>query len=91
VQRNGRWAEVIVANEGPGISAQEQSRVCERFWRGGRARGRTSAGGASLRLSIVETLVRARRQSPLLWIVPLVQRTACTIRLPLDPGNGASS
>jgi two-component system, OmpR family, sensor kinase len=90
VQRNGRWAEVTVADEGPGIPAQEQSRVFEQFWRGDPARGRTSAGGAGLGLSIVEALVRAHGGAV---IVDSVARlgTALTIRLPLDPGEGASS
>jgi two-component system, OmpR family, sensor kinase len=90
VQRNGRWAEVTVADEGPGIPAQEQSRVFERFWRGDPARGRTSAGGAGLGLSIVEALVRAHGGAVIVDSVAR-QGTALTIRLPLDPGEGASS
>src|SRR5215212_8466625 len=90
VQRNGRWAEVTVADEGPGIPAQEQTRVFERFWRGDPARGRTSAGGAGLGLSIVEALVRAHGGAVTVESAPR-QGAAFTIRLPLDSGDGASS
>ena len=54
-----RWAEVTVADDGPGIPAEDQARVFERFWRADPARGRTAAGGAGLGLSIVDSLVRA--------------------------------
>jgi signal transduction histidine kinase len=89
VQRNGRWAEVTVADEGPGIPAQDQPRVFERFWRGDPARGRTSAGGAGLGLSIVDALVRAHGGTIAVNSAP-GQGTAFTLRLPLDPGNAAS-
>jgi two-component system OmpR family sensor kinase len=90
VQRNGRWAEVTVADEGPGIPAQEQPRVFERFWRGDPARGRTSDGGAGLGLSIVEALVRAHGGAVTVDSAS-GQGTAFTIRLPLDSGDSASS
>ena len=90
VQRNGRWAEVIVADEEPGIPAKEQARVFERFWRGDPARGRTSTGGAGLSFSIVQTLIRAHG-APLQWRVSPTRGTAFTIRLPLESGDGASS
>jgi two-component system, OmpR family, sensor kinase len=90
VQRNGRWAEVTVADEGPGIPLQEQPRVFERFWRGDPARGRTSDGGAGLGLSIVEALVRANGGAVTVDSGP-GQGTAFTIRLPLDSGDSASS
>ena len=82
VQRNGRWAEVTVADEGPGIPAQDQTRVFERFWRGDPARGRTSAGGAGLGLSIVDALVRAHGGAVAVNSAP-GQGTAFTMRLPL--------
>ena len=90
VQRNGRWAEVTVADEGPGIPAEEQTRVFERFWRGDPARGRTAAGGAGLGLSIVEALVRAHGGAVTVESAPR-QGAAFTIRLPLDSEDGASS
>jgi two-component system, OmpR family, sensor kinase len=90
VQRNGHWAEVTVADTGPGIPAQDQPRVFERFWRGDPARGRTSAGGAGLGLSIVDALVRAHGGTIDVDSAP-GQGTAFTMRLPLDSGNPASS
>ena len=90
VQRNGRWAEVTVADEGPGIPAQDQPRVFERFWRGDPARGRTAAGGAGLGLSIVDALVRAHGGAVIVNSAP-GQGTAFTMRLPLDTGTPASS
>jgi two-component system OmpR family sensor kinase len=82
VQRNGRWAEVTVADEGPGIPTQDQTRIFERFWRGDPARGRTSAGGAGLGLSIVDALVRAHGGTIAVDSAP-GQGTAFTMRLPL--------
>jgi two-component system, OmpR family, sensor kinase len=89
VRRNGRWAEVTVADNGPGIPTQDQPRVFERFWRGDPARGRTSAGGAGLGLSIVDALVRAHGGTIAVDSAP-GQGTAFTMRLPLESGNAAS-
>ena len=82
VQRNGAWAEVRVADEGPGIPVEDQTRVFERFWRGDPARGRTAAGGAGLGLSIVDALVRAHGGTIAVESAP-GQGTAFTMRLPL--------
>jgi two-component system, OmpR family, sensor kinase len=82
VQRNGAWAEVRVADDGPGIPAEDQTRVFERFWRGDPARGRTAAGGAGLGLSIVDALVRAHGGTIAVESAP-GQGTAFTMRLPL--------
>jgi signal transduction histidine kinase len=82
VQRNGSWVEVTVADEGPGIPAEDQPRIFERFWRGDPARGRTAAGGAGLGLSIVDSLVRAHGGSVAVQSAP-GQGTAFTLRLPL--------
>lgn len=82
VQRNGEWAEITVADEGPGIPPDEQPRVFERFWRGDPSRGRTASGGAGLGLSIVESLVRAHGGSVAVASAP-GRGTAFTLRLPL--------
>ncbi|MGH2616996.1 MAG: sensor histidine kinase [Thermomicrobiales bacterium] len=82
VQRNGAWAEVIVADDGPGISSENQSRIFERFWRGDPSRGRTAAVGAGLGLSIVDALVRAHGGTIAIQSAP-GQGTAFTMRLPL--------
>jgi two-component system OmpR family sensor kinase len=84
VHRNGAWAEVTVADEGPGIPAPDQERVFERFWRGDPARGRTAAGGAGLGLSIVDALVRAHGGTVAVRSVP-GEGAAFTLRFPLRP------
>ena len=90
VQRNGTWAEVTVADEGPGIAADDQPRIFERFWRGDPSRGRTAAGGAGLGLSIVDALVRAHGGTIAVESAP-GRGTAFTMRLPLGSGDGASA
>jgi two-component system OmpR family sensor kinase len=84
VRRNGAWAEVTVADAGPGIPTADQPRIFERFWRGDPARSRTAAGGAGLGLSIVDALVRAHGGSIAVQSAP-GQGTAFTLRLPLAP------
>ena len=90
VQRNGEWAEITVADDGPGIPPDDQPRVFERFWRGDPSRGRTAAGGAGLGLSIVDSLVRAHGGSVAVNSAP-GRGTAFTLRLPLAQGEGASA
>jgi two-component system OmpR family sensor kinase len=82
VQRNGQWAEVTVADDGPGIPSENQPRIFERFWRGDPARGRTAAGGAGLGLSIVDALVRAHGGTIAVESAP-GRGAAFTMRLPL--------
>ena len=89
VRRNGAWAEVTVADEGPGIVARDQPRIFERFWRGDPARGRTGAGGAGLGLSMVDALVRAHGGAIAVQSTP-GQGTAFTLRLPLAPDEARS-
>ncbi len=55
----GRHAyTVLVTDHGPGISAQDQPHVFERFWRGDASRDRHT-GGSGLGLSIVASIVAA--------------------------------
>ncbi|MCV7437823.1 sensor histidine kinase [Mycobacterium seoulense] len=54
----GDDAVLEVADEGPGMTEQDASRVFERFYRTDSSRARTS-GGTGLGLSIVDSLVRA--------------------------------
>jgi signal transduction histidine kinase len=90
VQRNGEWAEITVADDGPGIPPDEQPRVFERFWRGDPSRGRTAAGGVGLGLSIVESLVRAHGGSVAVASTP-GRGTAFTLRLPLARSDGVTA
>ena len=89
VHRNGTWAEVTVADEGPGIPGDDQPRIFERFWRGDPARGRTAAGGAGLGLSIVDALVRAHGGTVAVASAP-GGGTAFTMRLPLASAEPAA-
>jgi signal transduction histidine kinase len=58
VGRNGHWAFVAVADEGPGIAREQHARIFERFYRldGARARGQ---GGSGLGLAIVREITEA--------------------------------
>jgi signal transduction histidine kinase len=54
----GRWAELVVVDDGPGIPPSDRERVFDRFVRLDEHRGR-SGGGAGLGLAIVRELVVA--------------------------------
>jgi two-component system OmpR family sensor kinase len=86
VDRSGSWAEVTVADEGPGIPAEDQTRVFDRFWSGDPARGHTATGGTGLGLSIVDALVRAHGGSIQLRSAP-GEGSVFTLRLPLWSGD----
>ena len=81
VRCDGDIAELIVADEGPGIPSAAQERVFERFWRGdpGRSRAR---GGTGLGLSIVASIVAAHGGTVDLTSAP-GEGTTFTVRLPL--------
>ena len=55
VSRPG-WAELVVADQGPGLGPDQAARVFDRFYRGNEARGRPGTG---LGLSIVAALAAA--------------------------------
>jgi signal transduction histidine kinase len=61
----GNWAVLSVRDEGPGIAAEDQPRVFERFYRADSARDRDS-GGSGLGLSIAKALVEAHGGA--IWI-----------------------
>lgn len=62
VARAGSEAVLTVADSGPGIAAEDQDRIFERFWRADPARTR-SRGGTGLGLAIVASLVDAHSGS----------------------------
>lgn len=68
VARAGRWVTVRVADRGPGIEAEEQGRIFERFVRGRHA-GETRARGSGIGLALVKHIAeshggRVRVESP---------------------------
>jgi signal transduction histidine kinase len=54
----GNRAWIAVADEGPGISPEDQAHVFDRFWRADKARARAD-GGAGLGLAIVRQVVES--------------------------------
>jgi len=73
--------QLTVADAGPGLSAEQASRVFERFYRTDRARSRAS-GGTGLGLSIVAALVAAHGGTVTVDTAP-GRGAAFSIRLPL--------
>ena len=51
--------EVTVADNGPGLSLEDQNRIFERFYRTDASRVRTGSDGSGLGLSIVDAVMRA--------------------------------
>ncbi len=58
VERQAEGVRFTVADNGPGLSAEAQNHVFDRFWRGDRSRSR-AAGGSGLGLAISEAIVAA--------------------------------
>jgi two-component system OmpR family sensor kinase len=65
---------IRVRDHGPGLSAEEQERVFDRFYRGGRGRSQRT-GGSGLGLSIVQALA---------------ERSAGRVSLETEPGRGTT-
>lgn len=59
VRKDGADSLIIVADNGPGLSAQDQARIFERFYRVDASRQRNSKEGSGLGLSIVDAVMRA--------------------------------
>lgn len=83
VVRNGKHAELTVADTGPGIPAGEQARIFDRFVRADAARTR-SAGGAGLGLAIARWVVEAHHGRISVESHPGAGATFL-VRLPLAP------
>lgn len=54
-RRDGRWVELHVRDQGPGMSEEQRARAFDRFWRAPGA----AKGGSGLGLAIVRKLVEA--------------------------------
>jgi two-component system OmpR family sensor kinase len=90
LRREGDYAELSVTDDGPGIPAQLQPEVFERFARGDASRSR-AAGSTGLGLSIVAAILAAHHGSINLQSRP--GSTTFTVRLPLavqDPRSATS-
>lgn len=59
-QSAGRWVELLVRDNGPGIPPEEQQAIYEQFRRG-RAAHETGSAGVGLGLAFVRTIVRGQR------------------------------
>ena len=79
--------ELEVADDGPGMTAEQADRVFERFYRADKARSR-NAGGTGLGLAIVAALVEAHNGEVAVWSRP-GEGARFTVRLALDPDVSA--
>jgi two-component system OmpR family sensor kinase len=57
--KNGTDSFVTIADNGPGLSTEDQARIFERFYRVDASRQRNSKDGSGLGLSIVDAVMRA--------------------------------
>ncbi|WP_205762123.1 sensor histidine kinase [Arthrobacter mobilis] len=73
-------AVISVTDQGPGISAEEQERIFERFYRVDAARSRQT-GGTGLGLSIVKHVIAEHAGEVSVWSQP-GQGSTFTVRLP---------
>ncbi len=56
LHRVGGWCHLSVRDRGPGLSAEDQQRLFERFYRGDPSRARNHRGGSGLGLAIVRQI-----------------------------------
>ncbi|WP_306214654.1 sensor histidine kinase [Actinoplanes sp. RD1] len=82
VRAQGDTAVIKVVDGGPGIPADLQPRIFERFARGDSSRSR-AAGSTGLGLSIVHAVVTAHGGT--VEVASMPGRTEFTVRLPLQP------
>ena len=73
-----------LSDDGPGMSAEQATRVFDRFYRADHGRGRVGAGGAGLGLAIVHTLVAAHQGRVEVVTAPGAGATF-RVLLPVDP------
>lgn len=75
--------EIVITDQGPGMSQEETERVFERFYRTDQARSR-STGGTGLGLAIVKHIIHNHGGDIKVWSKP-GQGSTFTIRLPHEP------
>jgi two-component system OmpR family sensor kinase len=83
------WAVIVVADDGPGMTADQATRVFERFFRADPSRSRLS-GGAGLGMAIVQALVTAHGGHIALDTRP-GQGVRITVSLPLGTAAAFAS
>jgi two-component system, OmpR family, sensor kinase len=83
VGTDGPYGRLDVADQGPGMSADDAAHVFERFYRADSSRARTS-GGTGLGLSIAAALVTAHAGELLVQTQP-DRGATFTMRIPLAP------
>lgn len=83
VGMDGRWATIQVADNGPGMPADQRARVFQRFYRADASRSRHT-GGAGLGLAIVQAIVAALQGRVEVADSP-EGGLQFTVRLPLAP------
>lgn len=79
-QERREFAEIAVADNGIGISEEDQERIFERFYRVDQARSRAN-GGTGLGLSLVKHIARTHGGSVSVWS-KVGQGSTFTLRLP---------
>jgi signal transduction histidine kinase len=84
-RQSGRSVILSVADDGPGIPAEDQPFVFERFWRGDKSRSRGS-GGSGIGLAIVKQLVELHHGKITIESIP-GEGTTFRVSLPLDAGS----
>ncbi|MGH2830839.1 MAG: sensor histidine kinase [Actinomycetota bacterium] len=82
------FAELAIADNGPGIPTAARTRIFERFGRPDESRA-AETGGAGLGLSIARDIVTGHGGS--IEIGPSTQGARFTIRLPLAPGSAIAA
>ena len=85
LRRVEEFAELKIVNTGPGIPAQIQDKLFDRFFRGD-ASHNNAVEGCGLGLSIVQWIVRAHQGTIQITSEP-GKPTTVTVRLPLESGK----
>lgn len=82
LRRDGDWAVVNVADDGPGVPAEHRERIFGRFTRLDQARARDS-GGSGLGLAISREIAQAHGGSLTLLVGAAASGAVFELRLPL--------